>query len=134
MNKIKTQGIHHLGLTVLNLKKTLAFFVDTLGFKQVGENPDYPAAYVSDDVTMITFWQTQDQKNSVSFDRKNTIGLHHFALKMGSLQDLHELYELLKQTEGVSIEFAPEPLGTGPTMHMMCTEPGGIRIEFIAAA
>ena len=32
------------------------------------------------------------------------------------------------------IGFAPEPLGDGPTQHMMCYIPGGIRMEFIALA
>jgi hypothetical protein len=34
----------------------------------------------------------------------------------------------------VKIEFAPEPLGGGPTRHMMCAIPGGIRLELIAPA
>jgi hypothetical protein len=39
----------------------------------------------------------------------------------------------LKATDGVKFEFAPEPLLGGPTKHMMCAIPGGIRVEFIAA-
>ena len=38
-----TKGAHHIGLTVPDLKKTKAFFVETLGYNQVGEVPDYPA-------------------------------------------------------------------------------------------
>ena len=38
-----TQGAHHIGLTVPDLTATRHFFVDVLGFKQVGEVPDYPA-------------------------------------------------------------------------------------------
>ena len=34
----------------------------------------------------------------------------------------------------VAIEFAPEPLGNGPSHHMRCAIPGGIRVEFIAKA
>jgi lactoylglutathione lyase len=47
---------------------------------------------------------------------------------------LDGVYEKLKNTDGVTIEFAPENLGGGPTKHMMIPEPGGIRIEFIAPA
>ncbi len=43
-----TQGVHHVGLTVPSLEETNVFFVETLGFKQVGEVPDYPATLVSD--------------------------------------------------------------------------------------
>ena len=35
---------------------------------------------------------------------------------------------------GSADELAPEPLGDGPTQHMMCSIPGGIRTEFIAPA
>jgi hypothetical protein len=44
---------------------------------------------------------------------------------------LEEIYRRLNEYAGVNIEFAPEPVGTGPRKHMMCSEPGGIRIEFI---
>ena len=42
------------------------------------------------------------------------------------------MHERLSETAGVEIEFAPEPLGDGPARHMMCTIPGGIRMELIA--
>ncbi len=32
-----TRGVHHVGLTVPDLTRTRAFFVETLGFAQVGE-------------------------------------------------------------------------------------------------
>ena len=130
----KTQGAHHVGLTVPNLDQTRQFFIDTLGYQQVGEKPDYPAAFVSDGTTMITLWQAQDPANAVPFDRKNSIGLHHLALKVESVEALNQLHGTLASTDSVAIEFAPESLGGGPIQHMMCNIPGGIRIEFIAAA
>jgi catechol 2,3-dioxygenase-like lactoylglutathione lyase family enzyme len=52
-----TRGAHHIGLTVPDLAKTRTFFIDTLGFAQVGEVPDYPAVFLSDGTTLITLWQ-----------------------------------------------------------------------------
>jgi catechol 2,3-dioxygenase-like lactoylglutathione lyase family enzyme len=127
-----TQGAHHIGLTVPDLAKTRAFFLDTLGFSQVGEMPDYPAVFLTDGSTMITLWQAENPNKAVAFDRKNVIGLHHFALKVGNADALEALHEKLKTVDGVQIEFAPEPLGGGPASHMMCAIPGGIRTEFIA--
>jgi catechol 2,3-dioxygenase-like lactoylglutathione lyase family enzyme len=49
-----TQGAHHIGLTVPDLGRTKAFFIDTLGYTQVGERPAYPAVFVSDGSIMIT--------------------------------------------------------------------------------
>jgi catechol 2,3-dioxygenase-like lactoylglutathione lyase family enzyme len=129
-----TRGLHHLGLTVADLAATKGFFVDTLGFRQVGEVPDYPAAFLSDGTTLITLWRAGDPANAVRFDRKANIGLHHFAMRVEGADALDALYARLKATAGVEIEFAPEPLGIGPTRHMMCFIPGGIRMEFIALA
>ncbi len=127
-----TRGAHHVGLTVLNLDQTAAFFLNTLHFKMVGEKPDYPAVFVSDGVTMITLWQAYDADTATRFDRKNVIGLHHLALAVESIAALHGLHKTLAADASVDVEFAPEPLGQGPSEHMMVSIPGGIRLEFIA--
>lgn len=127
-----TQGAHHIGLTVPNLTATRDFFVNILEFKQVGEVPDYPAFFLSDGTILLTLWQATDPATATPFDRKNVIGLHHFALKVDSKETLNSLHQTLATTEGVKIEFAPEPLGGGPTQHMMFYIPGGIRMELIA--
>ena len=129
-----TRGVHHLGLTVPDLSAAKGFFLDTLGFDQVGERPDYPAVFVSDGTVMITLWQAADPATAVAFDRRNNVGLHHLALLVESLDALDALHERLSETTGVSIEFAPEPLRGGPVRHMMCAIPGGVRVEFIATA
>ncbi len=129
-----TRGVHHIGLTVPELQETKRFFVDVLGYKQVGEVPDYPAVFLSDDQVMITLWQATDPDQATPFDRKNVIGLHHLALRVQDEVALKELHQRLARLDGVAIEFAPEPLGDGPTQHMMCSIPGGIRTEFIAPA
>jgi catechol 2,3-dioxygenase-like lactoylglutathione lyase family enzyme len=128
-----TQGVHHIGLTVSELPKTVRFFIDTLGFSQVGEKPDYPAVFVSDGSTMITLWQAADPAAAVPFDRKNVIGLHHLALKVAA-SALDAIHARLRATAGVEVEFGPESLGGSPTRHMMCAIPGGIRLELIAPA
>ena len=129
-----TGGVHHVGLTVPNLKETNAFFIDALGFNQIGEVPDYPATFLSDDKIMVTLWQAEDAANATPFDRKNVIGLHHLALIVEDQAALDAIHDRLQIADGTSIEFAPEPLGSGPTRHMMCNIPGGIRVEFIAPA
>ena len=129
-----TKGAHHIGLTVPSLGETREFFTHVLGFNQVGEVREYPAAFLTDGTTMITLWQASDPETAVPFDRKNVIGLHHFALKVDGPDALEALNTRLAQTPNVNVEFAPEPLGGGPTRHMMCTIPGGIRMELIAPA
>jgi catechol 2,3-dioxygenase-like lactoylglutathione lyase family enzyme len=220
-DKAVTKGTHHIGLTVPDLAKTSAFFLDTLNYSQVGEVPDYPAVFLeqfrrirghltgiilrhgkervatrygasdktrdaamaqknpafgganrlfgcvamlarwshialrtaparktdllpsndpvfsetalADGTTMITLWQATNPETAVPFDRKNGIGLHHVAMNVDNGDALDALHRALSVADGVEIEFAPEPLGTGPAKHMMSTIPGGIRVEFIAA-
>lgn len=129
-----TKGAHHIGLTVPNLSATRHFFIDTLGYQQLGEAPDYPAAFLSDGHTMITLWQAKDPTTATPFNRHNQIGLHHLALAVENQDQLKQLHQKLKNNHEVEIEFAPESLGGGPTQHMMCAIPGGIRVEFIAAS
>ncbi len=131
---IKTQGVHHIGLTVPDLDRAARFFLETLDFQKVGGNPDYPAVFVSDGAVMITLWQASDPSTARAFDRKNTVGLHHLALRVADAAALDIVYAKLAGTEDVAIEFAPEPLRGGPVRHMMCAIPGGIRVEFIAAS
>lgn len=128
-----TRGAHHVGLTVPNIAETRDFFVDLLGYEQVGEVPEYPAIFLTDGTTMITLWRAADPGSATAFDRRNVIGLHHLALAVDA-GDLAGLHERLIGTDGVAIEFGPEPLGDLPMRHMMCTIPGGIRVEFVAPA
>lgn len=129
-----TRGVHHVGLTVPDVAETTAFFVDVLGYKKVGERPEYPAVFVSDGFTAITLWQATNPNDAVTFDRKNVIGLHHLAIAMENRAALARLHDRLRATPNVSIEFAPEQQGTGSNNHMMCSIPGGIRVEFNAPA
>ena len=127
-----TQGVHHIGLTVPSLNETKEFFLNVLGFKQVGEKPAYPAVFISDGTIMITLWQATNPEMAIKFDRHNNIGLHHIALAVPDVERLNTLHQRLIEIESVAIEFKPEPLGDGPTQHMMCAIPGGVRVEFIA--
>lgn len=129
-----TEGVHHVGLTVPKLEAARAFFIEGLGFEQVGEVADYPAVFVSDGAVMITLWQAEDPASAIAFDRRRVIGLHHFALRVAAPEALEALHGKLSRRDDVQIEFAPEPLGTGPVQHMMCRIPGNIRLELIAPA
>ena len=129
-----TKGAHHIGLTVPDLNRTREFFTETLGLDQIGEVPDYPAVFLSDGDIMITLWQAEEPDNAVAFDRRRNVGLHHFALKVDGPEALANLHSTLRREPDVEVEFAPEPLGGGPTQHMMAYIPGGIRVEFLAPA
>ncbi len=127
-----SEGVHHVGLSVSDVQQTRDFFVAVLGYREVGGKPDYPAIFVSDGVTLLTLWQVDSHEKVADFNRRKNIGLHHLALKLKARTDLAALYVKLQSERGVSIEFPPEPLGTSGLEHMMCTIPGGVRMELIA--
>ncbi|UJD94585.1 VOC family protein [Lelliottia amnigena] len=123
-----TAGVQHIGLAVSNLEESAKFFTQLLGWEEVKRREDYPAIFVKDDALTITLWKTQTEA-PVKFDRKMNIGLHHLALRVKSKEALYQLLDVLKANQ-IEIEFEPTLIREGPSMHMMCYEPSGIRIEF----
>ena len=100
--------------------------MDCLGWTQFDGNPDYPSAYVTDGNAKLTLWQ---QKGATGFDRHETVGLHHLALKVADQATLHAFFTKVRDWPGVVVEFAPELSGKGPKVHFMIFEPGGTRLE-----
>jgi catechol 2,3-dioxygenase-like lactoylglutathione lyase family enzyme len=127
-----TRGVHHVGLAVSDLDGARGFFVDTLGFNQVGERPAYPAVFVSDGVVMVTLWQTDT--GAQPFDRRANAGLHHLALTVADSAALDTVHAALVARNDVTIEFAPVDLGESGNRHLMCQIPGDIRLELFAPA
>lgn len=127
-NTAKTQGCHHIGLSVSKLEETAAFFTGLLDWQEVRRDDDYPAIFVSDGFMMVTLWQSKAESPR-EFD-KNNIGLHHVAFMVGSDEILNDCYQKIKN-HGLDIEFSPELLRDGPAKHMICYEPSGIRVELI---
>ena len=126
-----TLGVHHVGLSVSDLPKARAFFETGLGYRLVAERPAYPAAMVTDGKTMLTLWQVEDPTTCTPFDRRRNVGLHHVALLVANVEALELVHQRIIAA-GAQIEFAPEPLASANAKHMMCTIPGGPRVEFIA--
>ena len=127
----ETKGINHLGLAVRDLAETRAFFVELLGWTESGYDPGYPRTAVSDGSVRLTLWQVDPAHGVTAFDRRRNIGLHHLALEVESEAKLRDLHERVLSYPGAHVEFGPELLAGGPRKHMMCSEPGGIRLEFI---
>lgn len=126
-----TKGLNHLGLSVSNLDQTVDFFVECLEWEESGRDDSYPRSAVSDGTLRLTLWQVDHTLAVNPFQFRQNVGLHHFALEVASESELNKLAEKIWNYAGVTIEFMPELLGTGPRKHMIFNEPGGIRIEII---
>jgi len=125
-----TRGVDHIGLSVRDLARTRGFFCDCLGWRVVGERPEYPAAFVSDGQLVVTLWQVEAPNKAVTFDRRANVGLHHLAFAVVDRIGLDALHERVAGWPGVVVEFAPKLSGKGPNIHFIVYEPSGIRIEF----
>lgn len=135
MTEPLTRGVHHVGLAVPDLERAIDFFVEALGWEVVARKDDYPAAFVSDGVVMVTLWRVADPDRAVRFDRRANVGLHHLALAVADESALGATFERVRHHPGVTVEFAPGPIGPGiEQKHFLCAMPGGLRIEFTARA
>ena len=128
---LKTRGINHLGLSVKNLDQSVSFFVDCLGWDESGRDESYPRSAVSDGNVRLTLWEVDHKLPVNAFQFRQNVGLHHFALEVGTEAELNDIAKTIRTFPGVEIEFMPELLGPGPRKHMIFFEPGGIRIEII---
>src|SRR6266478_4363812 len=131
-----TCGVDHVGLSVRDLESTRGFFCDCLGWRVVGERPEYPAAFVSDGQQIVTLWRVEAPNQAVAFDRRANVGLHHLALAVADRAGLDALCERVAKWPGVVVEFAPELSGKGPKVHFMVRDERrnllderGLRIE-----
>lgn len=126
-----TQGVHHVGLTVLDLDQMRRFFCGTLGFEEVGGVPDYPSIFVSDGAITLTLWRAADPPTARAFDRRTNIGLHHLSLSVADDAALAAAWEAVTAHPEVVVDAPPGPIATGSTtLHFIVFIPGGIRLEF----
>jgi len=104
-----------------------------LHFKLVGANPDYPAAFVTNGVTLITLWQAED--GAAPFDQRRQIGLHHAEFTVENLETLAVLYDKLQPWQEVEIEGEISPPSPGSqARHFLLRMPGGPRLKFRVTA
>ena len=127
----QTAGLNHLGLAVRDLGETTRFFVECLGWVESGRDDSYPRTAVSDGTLRLTLWQVDHDLSINAFHRRQNIGLHHLAIEVTSEQRLQELSKRVSSYPKVKVKFIPEPINTGPRIHMMFCEPGGIRLELV---
>lgn len=126
-----THGVHHIGLTVLDLDQARTFFCSVLGFNEVGGVPTYPSIFVSDGAILLTLWQAADPMTARQFDRRANIGLHHLSFAVADNAALDAVWEKVSKHPEVVVDASPGPIRPGSaTRHFLVFIPGGIRIEF----
>jgi glyoxylase I family protein len=148
MNAIKEEtfkigGIHHASFTVSDMKKSLAFYRDTLGFEVVFDSSEAGAVFKGPEVDnltgcpgselhivflrvnedMLELIQYIPQGKRLEENQASDTGSAHICLKTENIQ---ALYKKLSGY-GARIHFPPQNLGGVDVMYFR--DPDGIIIE-----
>ena len=86
--QLSTGSIHHLALTVSDVKRSAAFYTDLLGFQQIMEFG--PRILVSNGSLIIALTPPPDPSQAIADDRfnENRIGLDHLSFGVADRADL----------------------------------------------
>lgn len=121
--------IHHVSVTVKDLKESVEFYTKILGFeisKEFGrEDMGARATLISLNDFQIELWQFNDmRKNSDSLGDIKIIGIRHLAFEVENLGDT--ISKL--QTKG--LKFSEPKLGASGHNYSFSSDPNGVALEF----
>lgn len=85
---IKTGSVHHVALTVSDVRRSQAFYSELLGFNHVADFG--PRALLHNGSFILALTPASDPSQAIAGDRfnENRIGLDHLSLSVGSMADL----------------------------------------------
>jgi catechol 2,3-dioxygenase len=123
--EIKELG--HLVLYVRNLERSVGFYRDVLGWREVVPDvPGMPAAAFSSGRTHHELLLIEVGENAEAIPRGRHVGLYHFGLKVGDTDD--ELRDALQRVRDAGVRV----VGTGDhtvTHSLYILDPDGNEIE-----
>jgi glyoxylase I family protein len=91
---LTTGSIHHLALTVTDVKRSAAFYTELLGFQQIMEFG--PRILISNGSLIIGLTPPPDPSQAIADDRfnENRIGLDHLSFGVAERADLEAAAQL----------------------------------------
>lgn len=97
-NQISSGAVHHLTLTVTNLKRSLDFYTEVLGF-QVAMELGPTRSILSNGSAMVALGTAPDPERAISGDRfdENRVGLDHLSFSLSSRKELDQAVSLFDE-------------------------------------
>lgn len=128
---ISTGPIHHIALTVTNIQRSEAFYVDVLGFQKVMDFG--PRAFITNGSLIVALTPPPDPDQALPDDRfnENRVGLDHVSFTVDSHADLEQAAEHLDQHGATRGEI--KDLGPDLGIYVMAVrDPDNIQLELTA--
>ena len=127
------RGIHHIGITVTDLARSLAWYQEMLGMVQWGEEhyPGGRTALLMRPDNSVHVGLDEHERNAGERLEPHRTGLDHLALGVSSRDELVRWHEHLTE-RGVSCSPLRDVTEPAPCALFTCTDPDGVALEFIA--
>ena len=119
-------GISHLSLTVTDLRRARAFWVDVMGFAAKVEQPGL-LIVVDPNASVVIACVTHDDGDSDAFDERR-VGLDHLALDVDGIDALRSWETALEASNVVRSPMVESPFG----WHVNLRAPDNIAVELLA--
>jgi glyoxylase I family protein len=129
-NPIPTGGVHHVTLTVSDVRRSQQFYTDLLGFKFVTDFG--PRALLHNGSVLLALTPPPDPAQAIAADQfnENRIGLDHLSLGVASRADLEAAVALFDARGVAHGEIKPlEPFGI---VVLALRDPDNIQVELTA--
>ncbi|MEZ4768940.1 MAG: VOC family protein [Caldilineales bacterium] len=128
-NQINTAAIHHLTLTVSDVRRSQDFYSKLLNFSHVTDFGD--RVILSNGSVMLVLTPPPDPAQAIKGDvfDENRIGLDHVSLSVASQRDLHAAVALFDQHNVERGEIKNLPLGISV---LAFRDPDNIQVELTA--
>ncbi len=118
MSILKTTGIDHLNLEVIDLEETVKFYKDLFGFRVLKEQPEENSKIIGNDKVKLCLYQTGMK------DKYVKKGFAHFGLH---IDNYDEVLSLCKEM-GIEIYYGGE-LKWEKSASVYIQDPNGYEIE-----
>jgi glyoxylase I family protein len=129
--QVSTGAVHHVTLTVSDIKRSTEFYTSFLGFKVVVEFE--PRIALSNGSLLLVLTPPPDPARAIPKDRfnENRIGLDHVSFSVGGLAELETAAAFLDDNGVTRGEI--RDLGPGFGIHVMAVrDPDNIQLELTA--